>query len=68
MMKTLLFATAVVTALAAAAPAVARGPHGYYRSDYRYYYAPYFPSGAYGFHGYVPAHYATYCDQLRKAC
>jgi hypothetical protein len=30
MMKTLLFATAVVTALAAVAPAVARGPHRYY--------------------------------------
>ena len=38
MMKTLLFATAVVTALAAAAPAVARGPHGYY-SDYGMSYA-----------------------------
>ena len=30
MMKTLLFATAVIIALAAAAPAVARGPHRYY--------------------------------------
>jgi hypothetical protein len=86
MMKTLLFATAVVTVLAAAAPAVARGPHGYYsdyglsyafgprhrvripRGDYGYYYAPYNPSAAYGFHGYVPDNYATYCGQLPKAC
>jgi hypothetical protein len=93
MMKTLLFATAVVTALAAAAPAVARGPHGYYsdyarshayslrhripggdygyyypRGDYRDYYVPYNPSGDYGFHGYVPENYATYCGQMPKAC
>ena len=83
-MKTLLFATAVVTALAAAAPAVARGPHGYYgdygmrhalrlrhripRGSYGYYYVPYNPPAAYGFHGYVPDNYATYCGQLPKAC
>ena len=86
MMKTPLFATAVIIALAAAAPAVARGPQGYYsdygmsyafrpyhrvpipRSDYGYYYAPYNSSDPSGYHGYVPNNYATYCDQLRKAC
>jgi hypothetical protein len=86
MTKTMLFAAAVVTALAAAAPAVARGAHGYYndygmsyafyprhrvripRGDYGYYYVPYNPPGAYGFHGYVPDHYSTYCGQMPKAC
>ena len=84
-MKTLLFATAAVTALCVAAPASARvhhyygaysayGAYGAYRA-YRprrsandYYYVPYNPSGAYGFHGYVPDHYATYCGQEPKAC
>ena len=86
MMKTLLFATAVVTALAAAAPAVARGPHRYYgyyndygmsnafspydrvripRSDYGSYY---FPNDPNGYHGYVENNYATYCNQMPKAC
>ena len=89
MKNTLLFAIAAVTALAAAAPAVARGPHRYYgyysdygmsyafrpyhrvpipRSDYGYYYAPYNSSDPSGYHGYVPNNYATYCDQLPKAC
>jgi hypothetical protein len=84
-MKTLLFATAAVTALCVAAPASARvhhyygaygayGPYGAYRA-YRprhrandYYYVPYNPSGAYGFQGYVPDNYATYCGQMPKAC
>ena len=86
MMKTLLFATAVVTALAAAAPAVARGPHGYYsgygmsyafrpydrvripRSAYGSYDAPYNPNDPNGYHGYVENNYATYCNQMPKAC
>jgi len=89
MMKTLLFATAVVTALAAAAPAVARGPHRYYgyyndygmsnafspydrvripRSDYGSYYVPYNPRDPNGYHGYVENNYATYCNQMPKAC
>ena len=89
MMKTLLFATAIVTALAAAAPAVARGPHRYYgyysdygmsyafrpydrvripRSAYGYYYAPYNPNDPNGYHGYVENNWATYCNQMPKAC
>jgi hypothetical protein len=85
-MKTLLFATAAVTALCVAAPASARVHHHYYgaygaydaygayrayrprRSPDDYYYVPYNPSGAYGFRGYLPDHYATYCGQMPKAC
>jgi hypothetical protein len=71
MMKTLLFATAAVTALCVAAPASARmhhyygafGAYGAYRGipDYAYAYGN-------GYHGYVPNNYATYCGQLPKAC
>jgi hypothetical protein len=79
MMKSLLFATAAVTALCVAAPASARVHHhyGYYgaygayrlhRGPNDYYYAPYNPSAAFGFHGYVPDHYSTYCGQMPKAC
>ena len=89
MMKTLLFATAVVIALAAAVPAVARGPHRYYgyysdygmsyafrpydrvripRSVYGSYDARYNPNDPNGYHGYVENNYATYCNQMPKAC
>ena len=85
-MKTLLFATAAVTALCVAAPASARVHHHYYGAygahdaygayrAYRprpsandYYYVPYNPSAAYGYHGYLPDNYATYCGQMPKAC
>jgi hypothetical protein len=81
-MRTLLFATAAVTALGVAAPASARVHHYYgaygafgaygayrpHRSAYDYYYAPYNPSAAYGFHGYVPNNYSTHCGQMPKAC
>ena len=71
-MRTLLFATAAVTALCLAAPASARVLHHYYGAysaygayrgipDYGYYYGQ-------GYHGYVPNNYATYCNQMPKAC
>jgi hypothetical protein len=78
MMKSLLFATAAVTALCVAAPASARvhhhygaygayGGYGAYRAN-DYYYVPYNPSAAYGYRGYLPDHYSTYCGQMPKAC
>ena len=35
---------------------------------YDYYYAPYNTSDPNGYHGYVPNNYATYCNQMPKAC
>jgi hypothetical protein len=63
---------------AAAAPAFARGPYRDYGcySEYGNSYAfrlrhrvPHgVYGGVYGYHAYVPSHYATYCNQLPKAC
>jgi opacity protein-like surface antigen len=71
MMKTLLFATAAVTALAVAAPADARHFRGY---GYYGYYGEY--GGGYTmrhriygcYHGYVECDWASHCGQLQKAC
>jgi hypothetical protein len=75
MMKTLLFATAAVTALAVAAPADARhfrdyGYYGEYGDGYavRHRVPRAVYPGASCYHGYVPCNWASYCDQLRKAC
>jgi hypothetical protein len=71
MMKTLLFATAAVTALAVAAPADARhfrdyGYYGEYGDGYVLRHRVY--RGASCYHGYVECDWASHCGQLKKAC
>ena len=84
MIKTLLFATAAVTALSAAAPASARVRHGatihYYRgigdtNDYAWSgpggtdaVGNRTRSGVRGVYGFVPHNYGSYCNQMPKAC
>ena len=75
MMRTLLFATAAITVLAVAAPAFARGhvrDHGYYGEYGNVYVMRHrVPRAVYlgqGYHGYVPNNWASYCNQLPKAC
>jgi len=81
MMKTLIFTTAAVTALAAAAPAFAKVRHGgtihYYRGVGDYAWSGpggtdavgnRIPAGARAVYGFVPHNYGSYCNQMPKAC
>jgi hypothetical protein len=71
MMRTLLFATAAITLLAVAAPAFARGHfRGEYGNGYvmRHRVPRAVDLDAEGYHGYVPNNWASYCNQLPKAC